>query len=228
LLPDKGCLVQFFLSIRGRDIKRYSYEWARLYLIAAHNGIPEKNISKVEIEKYPAVKGHLDSYWKQIKSRADQGDTPYHLRSCAYMDDFSKQKIVWAELARTGNAFTFDVDGYFVGNTGYILVINDALKTRVSHEYLMAMLNSQTMLFYLDIICNRLDETGWRWLRQHIELLPVPLVSLERQREIRGIAQKELHKTTLVGQQKLNALISEIYGLNCEEANFLSRRFHQG
>ena len=30
--------------LRGRDIKRYGYNWAGLYLIATHNGIPEKGI----------------------------------------------------------------------------------------------------------------------------------------------------------------------------------------
>ena len=30
--------------LRGRDIKRYGYDFAGLYLIATHNGIPEKGI----------------------------------------------------------------------------------------------------------------------------------------------------------------------------------------
>jgi hypothetical protein len=69
--------------LRGRDIKRYSHNWAGLYLLVTHNGIPERKISKIDIEKYPAVKKHLDSFWKQVETRTDQGDTPYHLRSCA-------------------------------------------------------------------------------------------------------------------------------------------------
>ena len=32
--------------LRGRDIKRYGYNWAGLYLIATHNGIPEKGIKR--------------------------------------------------------------------------------------------------------------------------------------------------------------------------------------
>jgi len=77
--------------LRGRDIKRYSYEWAGQYLIATHNGIPEKGIPKIDIGKYHAVKKHLDFYWEKIESRADQGDTPYHLRSCAYTDVSNQQ-----------------------------------------------------------------------------------------------------------------------------------------
>ena len=32
--------------LRGRDIKRYGYDWAGWYLIASHNGIPEKGIKR--------------------------------------------------------------------------------------------------------------------------------------------------------------------------------------
>ena len=72
--------------LRGRDIKRYGYNFAGLYLIAAHNGVPEKDIPRVNIDDYPAVKRHLDQYWDKISTRSDKGDTPYNLRSCAYMD----------------------------------------------------------------------------------------------------------------------------------------------
>ena len=68
--------------LRGRDIKRYGYDWANLWLINTHNGIKGK-LDRVHIEDYPAIKAHLDQFWDQIKDRADQGDTPYNLRNCA-------------------------------------------------------------------------------------------------------------------------------------------------
>ena len=45
--------------LRGRDIKRYGYEWANLWLINTHNGVKGK-IPRIHIEDYPAVKAHLD------------------------------------------------------------------------------------------------------------------------------------------------------------------------
>lgn len=71
--------------LRGRDIKRYGYDWANLWLINTHNGIKGR-IPRINIEDYPAVKAHLDQYWDKIRDRADQGDTPYNLRNCAYLD----------------------------------------------------------------------------------------------------------------------------------------------
>ncbi len=71
--------------LRGRDIKRYGYDWAGLWLINTHNGIKGK-LERIHIEDYPAVKAHLDQYWDKISVRADKGDTPYNLRNCAYLD----------------------------------------------------------------------------------------------------------------------------------------------
>ena len=98
--------------LRGRDIKRYGYDFANLWLINTHNGIKEKGIKPVNINDYPAIKKHLDKYWDKIEPRADQGETPYNLRNCAYMDDFSKQKIMYSEIVREPQ-FYLDSDGEF-------------------------------------------------------------------------------------------------------------------
>ena len=61
--------------LRGRDIKRYGYDWADLWLINTHNGV-KGQLERIHIEDYPAVKTHLDKYWKRISQRTDKGDTP--------------------------------------------------------------------------------------------------------------------------------------------------------
>ena len=81
--------------MRGRDIKRYKYDWKGLWLINTHNGVKGK-FPRVDIKDYPAIKQWLDkggeAYngkiyhgYKDIEKRADQGDTPYNLRNCAYL-----------------------------------------------------------------------------------------------------------------------------------------------
>jgi hypothetical protein len=92
--------------LRGRDIKRYGYEWAGLWLINTHNGV-KGQFPRIDINDYPSVKAHLDQYWDKIEKRADQGDTPYNLRNCAYVDDFNKPKIVWK---RVGSILRFSYD----------------------------------------------------------------------------------------------------------------------
>ena len=82
--------------LRGRDIKKYGYNWADLWLINTHNGVKGR-IPRIRIEDYPAIKAHLDHYWSKIKDRADQGDTPYNLRNCAYLEEFMRPKSYTAK-----------------------------------------------------------------------------------------------------------------------------------
>ena len=207
--------------LRGRDIKKYGYEFADLWLINTHNGIKEKGIKPIKIEGYPAIKKHLDHFYPQLENRGDKGDTLYNLRNCAYMDDFYKQKIVWAELARSGNSFTMDKNGFHLGNTAYIMVIKDGFESNLSYNYLVAVLNSKPILYYLDKISSRLDQTGWRWLRQYVENLPIPLLTLEKQNKISPVVEKELATKTRPGQEEIDSFVYEIYGFTTEEIKFL-------
>lgn len=118
--------------LRGRDIRRYGYKWAELWIINIHNGIKGK-LPRIKIEEYPAIKAHLDLYWDKISKRTDKGDTPYNLRNCAYMEDFSKPKIVW-KIIGNQMAFAYDANNYVMNNACYIMT-GDHL------DYLLAVLN---------------------------------------------------------------------------------------
>ena len=65
--------------LRGRDIKRYGYEFADYWLINTHNGIKDKSIEPINIDNYPAIKEHLNRYWNELVRRADKVETPYNL-----------------------------------------------------------------------------------------------------------------------------------------------------
>ena len=196
--------------LRGRDIKRYGYSWSGLWLINTHNGTRE-GLERIHIEDYPSVKEHLDNYWLSIEKRADKGDTPYNLRNCAYLDEFSKPKIVWAELSRTGNSFAYSEDGAMVLNTCYILSFNDNDRHERELNTLLGFLNSKIALFYLDIISSKLDETGWRWLKQFVEQIPVPV----------QMAFKEEGQFTNKDSASINAQLYQQLGLSPGEAEYL-------
>ena len=119
--------------LRGRDIKRYGYEWAGLWLINTHNGIKGR-IPRIDINDYPAVKVHLDQYWDKISKRADKGDTPYNLRNCAYMEDFNKPKIIYPNMTKY-MPFAFDKEMYLTNQKCFII-------TGKFMAYLTAFFNS--------------------------------------------------------------------------------------
>ena len=209
--------------LRGRDIKKYVYDFADLWLINTHNGIKEKDIKPIEINDYPAIKKHLDNFYSYLVSRSDKGYTPYNLRNCAYMEDFSKQKIVWADLARTGNAFTYDASNSFLLNTCYILTLPNEDDTTL--KFILGALNSKMMLFYMNLISSKLDETGWRWFKQFVEILPIPP---DKNKFSEIAALTELLITTKTNQQKmkdyekdLNYLIYKLFELSNEEIEFI-------
>ena len=136
--------------LRGRDIKRYGYNWANLWLINTHNGLKNKGIKSIDINDYPAIKKWLDyggvAYngkmykgFSQIERRADQGDTPYNLRNCAYLEDFSKPKIMYPNMTKY-LPFYYDEQGFYQNDKSFMIT-----GTHVS--YLAAFLNSSLFKF---------------------------------------------------------------------------------
>lgn len=136
--------------LRGRDIKRYEYNFADLWLIAT---FPSR---KYDIDAYPAIKKHLLSYGierleqtgkkhvvngVEIKSRKKTSNKWFETQdSISYWDDFSKQKIIFQEMVQSPS-FCLDNDKHFVClDTGRIIV-GEKL------EYLLGLLNSKLFFF---------------------------------------------------------------------------------
>ncbi|MDO4881478.1 MAG: type II restriction endonuclease, partial [Capnocytophaga sp.] len=82
--------------LRGRDIKRYGYEFADLYIITTFPSL------KIDIEQYPAVKQHLMGFgYDRLKQTGEKGARKKTNNkwfetqdSIGYWEDFFKQKIV--------------------------------------------------------------------------------------------------------------------------------------
>jgi len=130
--------------LRGRDIKRYGYDWANLWLINTHNGVKDK-IPRVDINDYPAIKAHLDQYWPKLKSRADKGDTPYNLRNCAYLEDFQKPKVMWKIIGCNIN-FSYDA-GMMICNNAVNIMTGD--KSQLLQ--FLGLMNSKLFDWYLKL-----------------------------------------------------------------------------
>jgi len=157
--------------LRGRDIKRYQTTFSDLWLIDTHNGYG--NTSPIRMDHYPTIKAYLDQYQEKLKLRQDKGSTPYNLRSCAYHQEFAKEKILWLEMSPVAN-FTYDKEGIFVLNTAYIL-------TGANLKYLLAVLNSSVLDSYFPLISTDVRGKTRRYFKQYVEDLPIPQISPECQ-----------------------------------------------
>ncbi|GAA8640245.1 class I SAM-dependent DNA methyltransferase [Helicobacter pylori] len=211
--------------LRGKDIKRYSYEWADLWLINIHNGYTSNLKSKIppiDIEKYPATKAHLDSHYDTIATRYDQGDTPYHLRNCAYLEDFEKEKIVWAEMTDEPR-FIYDNKGFLTNQTCYFIARDD--------KYLFAILNSKVIYFFMRQIASNLGEGAFRWIKQFIERLPIPKITKSNKptaHKITALVDKILQSkakdpkaNTQELEKEIDALVYQLYHLTDEEIKII-------
>ena len=127
-------------------------------------------------------------------------------------------KIVWAELARTGNAFTTDFTSKTVGNTGYILTVNGDSKEDL--YYLLAFLNSRVLLYCLDQITSRFDENGWRWLRQFVEQLRIP--KYNNKDAIVSVVSSTNRYNQLENSEIINVYVAKTFGLSEEELSYIN------
>ena len=159
--------------LRGRDIKRYGYNWADLWLINTHNGV--KGIKpRIDINEYPAVKAHLDKYWDKLMKRVDKGDTPYNLRNCAYIDDFFKPKIVWARLMRISKSEIDSFPRFSKADAGFFVVDSLCFFTGENIDNLCTFLNSSLATYYYLKNIAILDNGGMQMRQQYIEEIPCP------------------------------------------------------
>ncbi|GAA9496653.1 class I SAM-dependent DNA methyltransferase [Helicobacter pylori] len=215
--------------LRGKDIKRYCYEWADLWVINTHNGYTsafKSKIPPIDIEKYPATKVHLDSHYDAITTRCDQGDTPYNLRNCAYLEDFEKEKIVYGEIVQEPRFYLDNGEcelGYFYAEATSFILTGEHLC------YLLGMLHSKLITFAFKTFYagGGLGESGYRYKKAFIERLPIPQITEKNQELARKITdgakaileakEKDPKANTLELEKEIDALVYQLYNLTDEE-----------
>ena len=197
--------------LRGRDIKRYGYEFADLWLIAT---FPSKHY---DIDDYPAVKKWLQSFGKKLEQTGEEYIDSNGIKqkcrkktnnkwfetqdSIAYWNDFSKQKIVWSDIA-TEPTFALIDAGIYFNNTCYMLCN--------APQYILQILNSPLMGWYFRKISTDLGN-GQRYFKQFVELLPI--IKLKEDVDI-NLLQKE----TKYNQYRY---ICSLYQLTEAETNYI-------
>ncbi len=216
--------------LRGKDIKRYSYEWSHLWVINTHNGYTsalKSKIPPIDIEKYPAIKTHLDSHYDTIATRCDQGDTPYNLRNCAYLEDFEKEKIVYPETSQ-GAYFIYENSGIFLEKTVF-MIVSDAYNLKL----LTALLNSKLITFYFKNFCGGciLGKSGYQYNKHALEKIPIPQITEKNQeladkitdgaKQILALKEKDPKANTQKLEKEIDALVYQLYHLTDEEIKII-------
>lgn len=153
-----------------------------------------------------AYNGKLYKGYETIAARADQGDTPYNLRSCIYMDDFNKPKLLYSEIVQEPR-FYFDANGSFYNEATSFLMTGEHL------EYLQKMLHSKLLAFAFKhyYAGGGLGESGFRYKKAFLEKLPIIKPTTETEKTI-----------TKSSETEVDNLVTKLYELSDSEIQFIS------
>ena len=211
---DENCKEILVPHLRGRNIKHYQIEWEGSYLINSHNGIKEEKLSPIDINDYLPIKEHLDAYYNRIEGRTDKSATPYNLRNCTYLRDFTQKKIIYSIQAKNP-AFYLDTEGYYFNDKAFMIVGGHL-------GYLTAFFNSSLFRY-----CFFDDfppiQGGNRELREVIfKRIPVKDVTdeedAEYERRVMEIQQmKREGQSTEEKEHELDLMILAHYGITDQE-----------
>lgn len=190
--------------LRGRDINAWVTE-SDQYLINPHNGIKERNIAPINIDEYPAIKKHLDQFIDKLVKRGDKGDTPYNLRNCAYLEDFSKPKIIYPEITSLFS-FTYDELGMMCNNKNYIISEKESFQSLPKGTFLKALLaifNSNLVKLWIEYNCPVLNGGARNISTTYFENLRIPLNNTELLLQLATLADEIIRlKKELVNSKK--------------------------
>ncbi|WP_144653544.1 class I SAM-dependent DNA methyltransferase [Campylobacter coli] len=212
--------------LRGRDIKRYSYEWAGLWIIGTFPSL------KIDIEQYPALKQYLSQFLPRIEQSGEKGcrkktsnkwfETQDNI---AYYQEFEKEKIIYPET--TQNAyFVYDNKGFFIEKTAFILICENL-------KYLQGLLSSNLVTYYYKNFSKgcKLGIKGYQYNKHALEYLPIPKINSKNQKianelvnsvdEILKAKEQDKNANTQELENKINSLVYKLYNLTEDEIKII-------
>ena len=221
--------------LRGKDIMRWQLKNRGNWLIAT---LPSR---KIDIDKYPGVKKHLLSFFKENLQLTKQPERSrsdvkwFETSSSAnYFNDFEKEKIIYSDIATTGPQFYLDTNEHFYGvNTTFIM-------TGDSIRYLIAFLNSPiTHAIFGKFFAGRgLGDSTKRYERTYIRKLPIPKTEGKKEEKKftdlvdkivalnkRGGSPYEVKSEIDLIQNNIDILVAKAYDLTQEEVDYLLDSF---
>lgn len=199
--------------LRGRDIKRYGYDWANLYLIAT---FPSRHY---DIDRYPAVKQYLLSFGierleqtgkthivdgEKVKARKKTNNKWFETQdSISYWEDFNKPKIIWGEISDRSK-FAYESGGKFIPEATTFLMVGDHL------PYLFCALNSPVSEWFFSKVGTTTGVGTVRWKKYTIQQLLLPNITEEQQTIYSNFVEQYI-KGDLSILDFANRVNSEIY-----------------
>ena len=219
--------------LRGRDIKRYGYEWAELWVIYLPWHFPmqfdetikgaSETAEQAFREQYPAVYEHMLLY-KEPLSKRNQAETGIRYEWYAlqrwganYWEDFEQPQILWIELSDEPK-FCFAEN---------VVSLNSIFFLTGKHLFhILGLLNSKLITWYFKHCIGTTSGVGTnRWLKYTIERLPIAGVDRRVEEFASQLCEEAVENRENI-DGKLGCIVCELYGLSPEEISFIEEQNH--
>ncbi len=224
--------------LRGKDIKRYSYEWADLWVIFIPWHFPNTNNPKNMEENeqdfsihYPIIYSHLLSHKdKLLKRNKDETGKRYEwycLQRWAanYYQDFEKEKIVYPCIMAKEPCFVYEEKGFYAPAPANI-IIGD----KIEIKYITALLNSKCIYFAMRKFYMGGGIEG-ELKTNNLEKIPIPKITPQNQKLAHKITdgakaileakEKDPKANTQKLEKEIDALVYQLYNLTDEEIKII-------
>jgi len=216
--------------LRGRDIERYRYKWAGLWVIGTYSGWTRRNnpreggsIKDYEAwfkDNYHALYQHLIKYVRfgnkkgeSLLDRPSQGEFWWEVQTgYNIISEIEKEKIVWQEMSLEPS-FAYDDKKFYMLQTAYIM-------TGGNLKFILGLLNSKISKWYMQNLAYSLSEGVQRWIKQYVEQIPLcsitsqnPLLAdqiVQKVDEILTLSQSSDFESNQEKQQKVKELEREV------------------
>ena len=207
--------------LRGRDIKRYGYDWANLWLIAT---FPSRHY---DIDKYPSIKQYLLSFGierleqtgktyvvdgEKVKARKKTNNKWFETQdSISYWEDFSRPKVMWKIIGCNIN-FCFD-EGQLICNNAVDIMVGD----RNNLIQFVGLMNSKLFDWYLKLTTEAEVQGGG--IQLYVTTLEKTLLKLDFQQDFTDIVYQRIENQ--ITDEAVDKAVFEAYRLTTEEQAFI-------
>ena len=211
--------------LRGRDIRRYNYEFADQYIIAT---FPSRQYN---IDDYQALREFLLSFrmerleqtgkeyninGEKVKARKKTNNKWFETQdSISYWDDFSRPKIIWKRVGSIIR-FSYDENGVF-GLDSTCFAIGKHI------PYLCCVLNS-SMGHYL---LNGAPRTGTGDLLisvQAVEPVRIPVID-DNDEAFSDLVRRFVTNPSSELDEEIDNIIFDLYGLSPDEREYIVNNY---
>ncbi|GAA8756761.1 class I SAM-dependent DNA methyltransferase [Helicobacter pylori] len=224
--------------LRGKDIKRYAYEWAGEWVIFIPWHFPNTGSPK-DMEKneqdfsthYPIIYAHLlshkDELLKRNKDETGKRYEWYCLQrwAASYYQDFEKEKIVYPCIMAKEPCFVYEQKGFYAPAPANIITGD-----KMEIKYITALLNSKCIYFAMRKFYMGGGIEG-ELKTNNLEKIPIPKITPQNQKladkitdcakAILEAKEKDPKANTQELEKEIDALVYQLYHLTDEEIKII-------